>query len=153
MQANTRRMSIHLARNANRLAGAVNELAGSNDYNAVCSNTIAAGLITIDTLDMGEKQERAMDVSPGDRRSEEQAEAYLFALGVLRDALSGLEAVGIAPNEQCDALGYTLINLLTDHYSEEQALLSFETLHSTLKLCYDAGLRLSLKSTASISHH
>ena len=108
--------------------------------------------MTVDTIQMREKQDTAMDVA-SEGCSEEQAEAYLFAVEVLRDALSGLEAVGIAPNEQCDALGYSLINLLTDHYSEEQALLSFETLHSTLKLCYDAGLGLSLKSTASISHH
>jgi hypothetical protein len=32
-----------------------------------------------------------------------------------------------------DAIGYTLINLLTDHYSEEHALPSLEALQATLK--------------------
>ena len=84
---------------------------------------------------------------------EEQTEAYLYAVAVLREALLGLEAVGIAPNEQCDALGCTLIGLLTDHYPEEFALLLFETLQSTLKECYEAGLVLSPKNTTSFSQH
>ncbi len=100
---------------------------------------------------MSEKHKMAMDATQNDGRVEEQAEAYSYAVGVLRDALSGLEAVGIRPNEQCDALGYTLINLLTDNYPEELALLLFETLQSTLKECYEAGLIASPKSTTSAS--
>ena len=72
--------------------------------------------------------------------SGEQAEAYLYAVEVLRDALLGLQCAGIDPNEQCDALGYTLIKLMSDHYPEEIALLLFETLQSTLKECYKPGL-------------
>ena len=95
----------------------------------------------------------AMDTDQKDGCSEEQAQAYLFAVGVLGDALLRLEAMGIAPNEQCDALGYTLINLLIDHYSEEHALVSFEALQSTLRQCYEAGLGPSPDSKTSFSHH
>ena len=84
---------------------------------------------------------------------EEQAEAYVYAVGVLRDTLLALEAVGVAPNERCDALGYTLINLLTDHYSAESGLLLFETLQSTLKACYEAGLVSALETTVSVPQH
>jgi hypothetical protein len=65
--------------------------------------------------------------------------------------VSALKLIGIPPNERCDALGYTLINLLTDHYSEEHALLSLEELQAMLKRCYDAGLGPSPKSTTSVS--
>ncbi len=105
---------------------------------------------TVHTGDMSEKHKKAMDATQNGC-FDEQAEAYLYAVEVLRDALSGLEAVGVAPNEQCDALGYTLINLLIDDYPEEHALLLFETLQSTLKACFDAGSAPSLKSTSAVS--
>lgn len=47
----------------------------------------------------------------------------MFAVGVLSDNVLQLKSIGIPPNECCDALGYTLINLLTDHYPDDQALL------------------------------
>jgi len=105
---------------------------------------------TVYTVDMSEKHKMAMDTTQNGC-FDEQAEAYLYAVEVLRDALSGLAAVGIAPNEQCDALGYTLINLLIDDYPEEHALLLFETLQSTLKACFEAGPVPSPKSTAAVS--
>ena len=84
---------------------------------------------------------------------EQQAEAYVYAVGVLRDALVALEAVGVAPDEQCDALGYTLINLLADRYPAESGLVLFETLQSTLKACYEAGVASSPESTTSFLRH
>ncbi len=86
-------------------------------------------------------------------RSDYAGDAYLYAVRVLDDALVELEAMGVAPNEQCDALGYTLINLLTEHYAKEHALLSFETLRSTLKLCLEANLASSSRSATPVSRH
>ena len=79
-----------------------------------------------------------MDTEQNPGCLEEQVEAYLYAVGVLRDTLLGLEAAGIAPNDQCDALAYSLINLLTERYPQEHALLLFETLQATLESCYEA---------------
>ncbi len=90
---------------------------------------------------MSDKHKIAMNASQKGGRFDDPVDAYLYAVGVFKDALLRLEAVGIAPNEQCDALGYTLINLLTTHYSEELGLLLFETLQSTLRECYEPGLR------------
>ena len=98
---------------------------------------------------MSEKHKMAMDTTQNGC-FDEQAEAYSYAVEVLRDALSGLEAAGIAPNEQCDALGYTLINLLLDDYPEEHALLLFETLQSTLKACFEAGPLTSITHRADL---
>ena len=102
---------------------------------------------------MSEKHKMSMRAVRKDGFFEEQAEAYVYAVGVLRDTLLALEAAGVAPNERCDALGYTLINLLTDHYPAESGLLLFETLQSTLKACYDAGLASASESTTSVFQH
>ena len=84
---------------------------------------------------------------------EEQGEAYVYAVRVLRDALLALDAMGVAPNEQCDALGYILINLLSKHYPEESGLLLLETLESTLKACYESSPVSSPRSTKPVSQH
>ncbi len=84
---------------------------------------------------------------------EREADAYVYAIEVLEGALLALEADGVALNEQCDALGYTLISLLTDRYPSEAALLLFETLHSILKSCYEAGPPFSSDSAISASRH
>lgn len=102
---------------------------------------------------MSEKFKMAMDAALAGGRSKDEAEAYLFAVEAFRDTTIGLKGAGIGPNECCDALGYALINLLTDHYSEEHAMLSLETRQSTLKQCYEAGLGPSPKSTTSVSPH
>lgn len=83
---------------------------------------------------MSEKHKMAVDAAQKGGRSIEQAEAYVFAVGALRDTVLELKAIGIAPNECSDALGYTLINLLPEHYTEEHALLSLEELRSTAVL-------------------
>lgn len=93
----------------------------------------------VDTLDMTEKWKMAVDTAMESGRSEDEAEAYLFAVGALRDALSGLKAAGIKPNECCDALGHTLLDQLTDHCSEEQAFLWAEEFLAMLKWRYDAA--------------
>ncbi len=90
--------------------------------------------------DMSGKDKPAADASEKGGSFEEQAEAYLYAVGVLRDALLELDNAGIAPIDQCDALAYTLVNMLTERYSEEHALVLLETLQAMLKECYEAGL-------------
>jgi hypothetical protein len=69
----------------------------------------------VDTLDMSERHKLAVDAAMEGGRSEDEAEAYLFAIGALRETLLGLKGVGIGPNECSDALGYHLVNLFTDH--------------------------------------
>ena len=94
----------------------------------------------VDTLDMSEKWKMAVDAAQKGGRSEDEAKAYVFAVGALRDTELELKAIGIKPNVRSDALGDTLINPLTDHYSEEHALLSLEEFQAMLKRCYEAGL-------------
>ena len=84
------------------------------------------------------KHRTGVDATRRNECAGEETEAYLYAIKVLKNALSGLETMGVAPNEQCDALGYTLINLLLDHYPKAPALLLFETLRSTLEECYES---------------
>jgi hypothetical protein len=100
----------------------------------------------VDTLDMSEKHKMVMDAAQKGGRSIEQAESYVFAVGALRDTLLELRAIGIEPSERCDAVGYTLINLLTTHHTEEKAFLWAEEFLAMLKRRYDAA-----KSTTSVS--
>ena len=90
---------------------------------------------------MGKRDKKAVDADQACRCCESSADAYSIAVRVLEGVLLGLEDAGLATSERCDALGYTLINLLANHYTEEQALLLLETLHSTLKEYYEADLR------------
>lgn len=64
-----------------------------------------------DTLGMSEKFNRAVEAAMEGGRTIDQAEAYVFAVGVLRDTVLQLTSIGIQPNECTDAVGYTLINL------------------------------------------
>ena len=92
-----------------------------------------------DTLDMSEKHKLAVAAAMESGRSIEQAEAYVFAVREFMHTVVELTAIGVAPSERRDALGHSLLDQLTYHYSEEQAFLWAEEFLAMLKRRYDAA--------------